>query len=239
MEYLGLSIFNYLLFHAFGATSDACRRVSAILVCGGDASYTCITARCAAALRSPAQARSEAMKLWEAAKSGDTTVVQRLLDEGADPNDPAQADQPANRTALHLAAAGDFAAVASLLLDAGASVDILNSVDAHPLRVSHRLLAAFDRCCAVLTRHRVCVCVCVCVCVSAVAPRSPAHRCRLRLRRRSAHPSRRGGAHGHPRRVGQVPGSPTHNAGLHLCLWAVVRCVWLPARRWSVLAARK
>ena len=33
-------------------------------------------------------------KLWEAAKTGDTDAISAMLDAGADPNDPEQAQQP-------------------------------------------------------------------------------------------------------------------------------------------------
>ena len=66
--------------------------------------------------------------LWEAAKRGDLAGVQALLDSGADPNDVAHIDQPAGRTALHFAAAGDFDDVLALLLSRGAEIDATSTV---------------------------------------------------------------------------------------------------------------
>ena len=41
------------------------------------------------------RARQASMaKLWEAAKTGDTDAISAMLDAGADPNDPEQAQQP-------------------------------------------------------------------------------------------------------------------------------------------------
>ena len=76
------------------------------------------------------------MRLWEAAKVGDAAAVARVLGESACPNDPEQADQPSNRTALHLAAAGNFATVAALLIAAGADLETKSSSQRASLHVA-------------------------------------------------------------------------------------------------------
>jgi hypothetical protein len=45
-------------------------------------------------------------KLWECAKAGDADAVGELLDAGADPNDPEQAQQPVRTLALFTRASG-------------------------------------------------------------------------------------------------------------------------------------
>ena len=63
-----------------------------------------------------------------AAACGNTTVVPRLLQFGAD---PAAADADGN-TALHYAARGQHRAIVDSLLEAGASKDVKNKLNKLP-----------------------------------------------------------------------------------------------------------
>ena len=82
-----------------------------------------------------ARAAEMSGKLWEVARTGDADAVGALLDGGADPNDPAQAQRP-GATPLHLASAGNFTDCVVLLLASGADPNAQNSSQRTALHVA-------------------------------------------------------------------------------------------------------
>ena len=77
-------------------------------------------------------AASDDLRLVEAAKSQDTRVMQRLLQQHVDPNTP----QPDGATALHWAAHWDDVTMADLLIRAHANVNATNELGITPLSLA-------------------------------------------------------------------------------------------------------
>ena len=103
---------------------DALRRRRCMAV------FLCMTGLLVGAAAEAAQRPS--VGLIDAAKAASTTVVARLLDEGADPN----ATEPDGTTALHWTVRGDDVESARRLIDAGAGVNAANRYGVTPLALA-------------------------------------------------------------------------------------------------------